>query len=78
MSHQDPIAHASCLDSGKTRLDAALGEILVTTEKLQYLLDHGEKALTPEKRSTSLMMRYKKAELRFEPMGVVAALVSWK
>ena len=59
-------------------MDAALGEILVTTEKIKYLLDYGEKALKPERRPTSLLMAYKKAELRYEPLGVVAALVSWK
>lgn len=59
-------------------IDAALGEILVTVEKLQYLLDHGENALKPEKRPTSWMMFYKKAEVRYEPLGVVCALVSWK
>ncbi|KAF8477284.1 Aldehyde/histidinol dehydrogenase [Kalaharituber pfeilii] len=77
LANQDAIAQASCLDSGKTRVDAALGEILVTTEKIKYLLDYGEQALKPEKRPTSFMMVYKKAELRYEPLGVVAALVSW-
>jgi len=59
-------------------VDAALGEILVTTEKIKYLLDYGEEALRPEKRPTSFMMFYKEAELQYEPLGVVAALVSWK
>lgn len=78
LSNQDAIVQASCLDSGKTRIDAALGEILVTTEKIKYLLDYGERVLRPEKRSTSFLMAYKRAELRYEPLGVVAALVSWK
>ncbi|KAF8442773.1 aldehyde dehydrogenase family-domain-containing protein [Terfezia claveryi] len=56
LANQDAIVQASCLDSGKTRVDAALGEILVTTEKIKYLLDYGEKALRPEKRPTSFMM----------------------
>ncbi|KAF8429011.1 Aldehyde/histidinol dehydrogenase, partial [Tirmania nivea] len=56
LANQDEIVQASCLDSGKTRVDAALGEILVTTEKIKYLLDYGEKALRPEKRPTSFMM----------------------
>ncbi|KAF8417910.1 Aldehyde/histidinol dehydrogenase [Terfezia claveryi] len=52
LANQDAIVQASCLDSGKTRVDAALGEILVTTEKIKYLLDYGEKALRPEKRTS--------------------------
>lgn len=78
LSHQDEIAAVACLDSGKTKIDAALGEILVTVEKLKYVLTHGEKALTPEDRSSSWpLMCYKKVHVRYEPLGVVAALVSW-
>ncbi|KAK3699707.1 Meiotic Sister-Chromatid recombination aldehyde dehydrogenase [Vermiconidia calcicola] len=75
--NQEPIARAACLDSGKTRVDALLGEILVTAEKLKWTIDHGEKALKPESRPTSLLMFYKKNEVRYEPLGVVAASVSW-
>lgn len=79
LSHQDEIAAVSCLDSGKTKVDAALGEILVTVEKIKWTLDHGVKALQTEKRPVSWpLMCYKKVELRYEPLGVVAACVSWK
>lgn len=70
--------HAACLDSGKPRVDAALGEVLVTVEKLQWTIKHGEKALRPERRPGNLLMCYKHNEVRWEPLGVVAALVSWK
>lgn len=76
--NQEPIARVACLDSGKTRVDAVLGEILVTAEKLKWTIDHGERALKPEGRPTSLLMFYKKNEVRYEPLGVVAASVSWK
>ena len=68
----------ACLDSGKTLVDASLGEILVTAEKLDWTLRHGERALAPEPRPTSWLMLYKANEVRWEPLGVVAALVSWK
>ena len=59
-------------------IDASLGEILVTCEKLRWLIANGEKVLSPEKRPvTGLLMMHKKAEIRYEPLGVVAALVSW-
>lgn len=58
-------------------IDATLGEILVTVEKLRWILRHGEKALRPSKRPTNLLMMYKKNEVRYEPLGVVSALVSW-
>lgn len=78
LDHQDEIVKAACLDSGKTRVDAVLGEILVTTEKLMWTIKHGEKALKPERRPTNLLMMYKYNEVRWEPLGVVGACVSWK
>lgn len=76
--NQDTIATMSCLDSGKTKVDASFGEILVTAEKLKWVIQHGEKALRPEKRPTNFLMMYKQNEVRWEPLGVVAACVSWK
>jgi len=66
------------LDSGKTRVDASFGEILVTADKLAWTIKHGEALLKPEARPTNLLMCYKKNEVRWEPLGVVAAAVSWK
>ncbi|TGZ81846.1 Aldedh-domain-containing protein [Ascodesmis nigricans] len=78
LANQDTIAVVACLDSGKTKVDAALGEILVTVEKIKWTLKDGEKALTPEKRPESWPIQaYKNVEVRYEPLGVVAALVSW-
>lgn len=77
LTHQDDIATAACLDSGKTRVDALFGEILVTAEKLKWTIDHGEKALRPESRPTNFIMFYKQNEVRWEPLGVVGACVSW-
>ena len=59
-------------------VDAAFGEILVTAEKLKWTIKHGEKALRPSRRPTNLLMMYKKNEVRYEPLGVVAACISWK
>jgi acyl-CoA reductase-like NAD-dependent aldehyde dehydrogenase len=78
LQNQDSIARAACLDSGKTRIDASFGEILVTAEKLKWTIDHGEKSLRNQQRPTNLLMLYKKNEVVYEPLGVVAACVSWK
>ena len=67
----------ACLDSGKTMVDAQLGEVLVTTEKLKWTIEHGEKALRPSRRPTNLLLAYKRNTVHYEPLGVVAALVSW-
>jgi len=77
LENQEQICRIACLDSGKTMVDAHLGEILVTAEKLQWTIKHGEKALRPSRRPTNLLMAFKRNEVRYEPLGVVAALVSW-
>ncbi|TFK34820.1 Aldehyde/histidinol dehydrogenase [Crucibulum laeve] len=77
VDNQDVCARVACRDTGKTLIDAALGEILTTCSKMEWLIDHGEKALRPEKRAGNLMLSYKKSEVHFEPLGVVAGIVSW-
>lgn len=80
LANQDGLARVACRDSGKTMLDASMGEILVTLEKLQWIIEHGEKTLQPSKRAgpTNFFMKwYKGAEVRYEPLGVVGAIVSW-
>ncbi|KAJ8104730.1 hypothetical protein OPT61_g10603 [Boeremia exigua] len=77
LENQETIARVACLDSGKTMVDAALGEILVTTEKLRWVIRHGEESLKSERRPTNLLMMYKWNEVMYQPLGVVAALHSW-
>jgi acyl-CoA reductase-like NAD-dependent aldehyde dehydrogenase len=77
MDNAEQICRVAGLDSGKTMVDAQLGEILVTVEKIQWTLAHGEKALQPSRRPTNLLMAYKRNTVHYEPLGVVAALVSW-
>ncbi|KEY68699.1 hypothetical protein S7711_00573 [Stachybotrys chartarum IBT 7711] len=77
LANAEQICRVAALDSGKTMVDAQLGEILVTAEKIQWTLRHGERALRPSRRPTNLLMSYKRNTVHYEPMGVVAALVSW-
>lgn len=77
LDNAEDICKVAGLDSGKTMVDAQLGEILVTVEKLQWTLKHGEKALRPSRRPTNLLMMYKRNTVVYEPLGVVAAHISW-
>ena len=61
----------------RTVIDASLGEILTTCSKMEWLINHGEQVLRPETRSNPLMLSYKKCQVRYEPLGVVAGIVSW-
>lgn len=58
-------------------IDAALGEIITTCSKLEWIMKHGEEALRPEPRKTNFMMFYKKSQVIYEPLGVTAAITSW-
>ena len=49
----------------------------MTAEKLKWTIDHGEKALAPERRPTNFLMMYKKNLVTYEPLGVISACVSW-
>ncbi|KAK6202731.1 meiotic sister-chromatid recombination aldehyde dehydrogenase [Scheffersomyces amazonensis] len=80
IENQEDIARIACRDSGKTKLDASMGEIMVTLEKLNWIISHGERSLRPSQRpgpSNLLIGLMKNGEVRYEPLGVVAALVSW-
>ncbi|KIK99723.1 hypothetical protein PAXRUDRAFT_8676 [Paxillus rubicundulus Ve08.2h10] len=71
VANQQECARVACL------IDAAFGEILATCSKLEWLINHGERALRTETRYSNLMMSYKKSQVIYEPMGVVSAIVSW-
>ena len=44
---------------------------------MDWLVRHGERYLKPETRTTNWLLSYKKAKVHYEPLGVVAAIVSW-
>lgn len=73
----EPIARIACRDTGKTAIDAAFGELLTTCAKLAWTLHHGERVLRPERRSGNLLLAHKTCTVVHEPLGVVAACVSW-
>jgi acyl-CoA reductase-like NAD-dependent aldehyde dehydrogenase len=58
-------------------VDAAFGEILVTCEKINWVVGNGEKYLRPEHRSTSFLMPYKRPRVEYHPVGVMGAIVPW-
>eukprot|EP00123_Amoebidium_parasiticum_P013133 comp21791_c0_seq1/m.30967 comp21791_c0_seq1/g.30967 ORF comp21791_c0_seq1/g.30967 comp21791_c0_seq1/m.30967 type:complete len:607 (-) comp21791_c0_seq1:178-1998(-) len=75
--NQETICKVAARDSGKTMVDGIFGEILTTCEKISWTLQHGEDVLKPEYRSVGLIMSHKHARVVYEPLGVVAAIVSW-
>jgi acyl-CoA reductase-like NAD-dependent aldehyde dehydrogenase len=58
-------------DSGKALLDAIMGEVIVTCEKIHWLIREGQRWLAPESRSVGVMSFYKRARVEYHPLGVV-------
>lgn len=73
----EAVARIACRDTGKTAIDAAFGELLTTCAKLAWTIQHGERILRPERRSGNLLLAHKRCTVYHEPLGVVAACVSW-
>lgn len=77
IENQETICRVASRDSGKPMVDAILGEVIVTCEKIHWLCNEGEKWLKPEKRSAGIMAFYKSPRVEFHPVGVVGAIVPW-
>ncbi|KAI9477810.1 MAG: Aldehyde/histidinol dehydrogenase [Benjaminiella poitrasii] len=77
LENQETICSVGCRDTGKTMIDASLGEVITTCAKLRWTIDNGESVLADDYRSPGLMMMYKNSKVVYQPMGVVSALVSW-
>jgi len=59
VNHSKEICQLCAIDSGKTHLDALLGEVLTTCEKTRTLLSEGELWLQKSYRSTGPLMMHK-------------------
>lgn len=77
LANRECILQASVQETGKTLVDAQLGEMLTTLEKIRWLLRQGERALAPEYRSVGPLTLHKRAFVQFEPLGVIAAIAPW-
>jgi acyl-CoA reductase-like NAD-dependent aldehyde dehydrogenase len=73
---RDEICRLAVRDSGKTMVDAAMGEIFPVCEKLRYTIRHGERDLKPEARSPGFLA-HKRAWVEWHPVGVVGVIAPW-
>ncbi|CAK9007918.1 unnamed protein product [Durusdinium trenchii] len=77
LNNMETICTVACRDSGKTVIDAMVGELTVTLEKLRWTIASGEEYLLPEYRNSGLMNLHKTSRLEWVPVGVVGAIVPW-
>src|SRR5262249_10644582 len=76
VQHQEEICRICARDSGKTLVDAMMGEIFPVCEKLRYTIAHGERDLLPERRESGVLM-HKAVRVEYQPLGVVGVLCPW-
>ncbi len=76
VQEQDEICRLAVADSGKTMVDAAMGEIFPVCEKLRYTIAHGEEDLAPQRRSPGFLL-HKRARVEYHPFGVVGVICPW-
>ena len=76
VERQDEICRLCVRDSGKTMVDAALGEVFPVCEKIRYVLAQGERDLSPEQRPSGFL-KHKAARVEYHPLGVVAVICPW-
>jgi delta 1-pyrroline-5-carboxylate dehydrogenase len=75
--HVKDICRVSSRESGKPMVDAVLGEITTSCEKLRTICEWGELWLKPDYRPTGPMMMHKTAWLEYVPLGVIVAIAPW-
>jgi len=79
LDNQDSIIQLSCLDSGKSRVGASVGEVVPTCEKIAWVLRDGEAALRPVARPSGpgIMSVMKCAWVEYVPFGVLGIIAPW-
>lgn len=75
--HMEDICRVSSRESGKPMVDAALGEVTTTCEKIRTVCEWGEMWLRPDYRPTGPMMMHKTAWLEYVPLGIIAPIAPW-
>lgn len=75
--HIEDICRVSSRDSGKPAVDALLGEVMTTCEKIRCIVQWGELWLQPSSRPTGPLMMHKSAVVEYVPFGIIAPIAPW-
>jgi len=77
IQHQEDICRVCARDSGKPKVDALLGEVMTTCEKIRCINQLGEGWLKPSYRPVGPMMAHKTAYVEYVPYGVLGVIAPW-
>lgn len=75
--HIEDICRVSSRESGKPKVDACVGEIITTCEKIRTICEWGEAWLAPSYRPSGPMMMHKAAWVEYVPLGIIAPIAPW-
>jgi hypothetical protein len=75
--HVEEIVRVASRESGKPKVDAVLGEVITTCEKIRTICEWGELWLRPSYRPTGPMMMHKSAWVEYVPLGLIVAIAPW-
>jgi coniferyl-aldehyde dehydrogenase len=78
IDHQDEVATSIDRDFGhRSRHETLLGEIFVTTESIKHTIRHLNAWMKPERRSVPFQFWPARAQVVFQPLGVVGIISPW-
>ena len=75
--HIVDICRVCSRDSGKPMVDALLGEVMTTCEKIRCVVEWGELWLQPSYRPNGPLMMHKTAFVEYVPLGIVSPIAPW-
>jgi acyl-CoA reductase-like NAD-dependent aldehyde dehydrogenase len=75
--HVEDICRVCARDSGKPKVDALLGEVMTTCEKIRCTNANGELWLRKSYRPTGPVMMHKTAYVEYVPLGVLGVIAPW-
>jgi acyl-CoA reductase-like NAD-dependent aldehyde dehydrogenase len=73
----DDVVARVCEETGKTRFEAVVSEVLISSELIGYYARHGEKVLADSRVSAGILGPLKRAWTVYEPLGVVGVISPW-
>ena len=77
VNHIEDLCRVCTRDSGKPKVDALLGEVMTTCEKIRTINSLGEVWLRPSYRPTGPLMMHKSAYVEYVPLGVLGVIAPW-
>ena len=77
IENQENICRVCARDSGKPKVDALLGEVMTTCEKIRCINVNGEDWLQRSYRPVGPMMMHKTAYVEYVPVGVLGVIAPW-